>query len=147
MSAADFSANTWNRTEKSVSLTSHTFKLCRPAVGRHLTSRKNDGGFVAVSDTLGLIELMKNFTPMQAEDPGRVRSLPTTRSRFWRDNRLLRLALTPADGAMPFKKLLIASRGEIAVWVIRAASDLGISTVEVMSNADHDIARRQTELR
>jgi acetyl-CoA carboxylase, biotin carboxylase subunit len=38
---------------------------------------------------------------------------------------------------MSIKKLMIANRGEIAVRIIRAAKELGITTVQAVSKADH----------
>lgn len=41
-------------------------------------------------------------------------------------------------GALPFKKILVANRGEIALRIIRACHELGIQTVAVHSKADED---------
>lgn len=45
----------------------------------------------------------------------------------------------PGDGSkfkMPFKSLMAANRGEIAVRIMRAGNELGLRTVGIFSNED-----------
>jgi acetyl/propionyl-CoA carboxylase alpha subunit len=54
----------------------------------------------------------------------------------------LRKDASPGDGA-PFARILVANRGEIALRIIRACHDLGMTAIAVYSDVDRDAAHVQ----
>ena len=52
----------------------------------------------------------------------------------------LRTDSRDASGTRPFRRILIANRGEIAVRIQRTCRDLGIETIAIFSDADADAA-------
>ena len=44
----------------------------------------------------------------------------------------------PAQERLPFRRVLVANRGEIAVRIIRACHELGIEAIGIYSDADAD---------
>lgn len=44
--------------------------------------------------------------------------------------------VVPGESELPFKKLMAANRGEIAVRIARAGIELGLTTLAIYSEAD-----------
>ena len=95
------------------------------------------GQAVKAGDTLGIIEAMKMFNPIEAEvsgtvaeDPRRERPAGRIRRTAVRD-RLRRRGM--------LDKVVIANRGEIALRILRACHALGIRTVAVHSTVDRNL--------
>ena len=89
----------------------------------------------AISTTSVLLSLL---TSNQQEVPSSLLlSLDTTCNRNYSNVRVNHPSMAPKKSVnnveQPFKKLMTANRGEIAIRISRAASELGISTVGIYS--------------
>ena len=88
------------------------------------------GETVKEGDTLFIVEAMKTMNPIPA---------PTGRhgaGNLVDDGQPVEFGQTLLRHRLMFEKILIANRGEIALRVIRACKEMGISTVAIHSTAD-----------
>ena len=93
------------------------------------------GGTVAEGDTVGLIEVMKMFNPVVSGVSGTVVEVCFESEDSVDVGDVLVRVEAPE---WHISRLLVISRGEIAVRTIRAAAELGITTVAAYSSADED---------
>ena len=90
------------------------------------------GKKIKKGDTIMIVEAMKTMNHVPSTADGVVKEICVADGqacRIWTNNNHLRIM---------FKKILIANRGEIAVRIIRACKEWGISTVAVHSDVDRE---------
>ena len=122
-------------------LTDDTKKITSPIIGTaYLAPEPGGKKFIEVGqkikkgDTVMIVEAMKTMNHVPSPVDGLVKEISVEDGQpveFGTDYCNPRLKLM-------FKKILIANRGEIAVRVIRACKEWGISTVAIHSDVDRD---------
>ena len=90
------------------------------------------GKKIKKGDTVMIVEAMKTMNHVPSTINGTVKKISVE------DGQPVEFGQNTCSFRLMFKKILIANRGEIAVRIIRACKEWGISTVAVHSDVDKE---------